>query len=158
MRLVVQRVLRASVTVGDRQLGRIGPGVLVLVGIGKDDGEDDVRQLAEKLVELRIFEDEKGRMNLSLRQLREAAASEAEAPGILSVSQFTLYGDCRKGRRPGFDAAASPDRARELYASWKRCLIERGFPVEDGEFAAHMHVELVNDGPVTLLLDSSRAF
>ena len=109
MRLVVQRVLEASVTVSGAVVGRIGPGVLVLVGIGKGDGEEELRYLAEKLLGLRIFEDENGRMNLSLRDVGQE---------ILLVSQFTLYGDCRRGRRPSYAAAEGPERARELYQKW----------------------------------------
>ncbi len=164
MRLVVQRVSQASVTVDGKITGQIGRGLLVLVGIGQGDSEEDARYLAEKIIELRIFEDRDGKMNKSLRQLKdEDSASGASDPsstgfGVLSVSQFTLYGDCRKGRRPSYTQAEQPNLARELYDFWKSCLTDLGFPPEDGVFAAHMDVALVNDGPVTLLLDSSQAF
>ncbi len=148
MRLVVQRVLEASVAVSGDVVARIGPGVLVLVGIGKGDGEEELRYLAEKLLGLRIFEDENGRMNHSLRDVGQE---------ILLVSQFTLYGDCRRGRRPSYAAAEEPERARELCQKWVEYLSGKGFPPEQGEFGARMEVSLVNDGPVTLLLDSDRS-
>ncbi len=149
MRVVLQRVSRAEVRVDGRVVGRIGRGLLVLVGIAAGDSAETAKQLAEKIVNLRVFDDGEGRMNRSL----------AEAGGeILCVSQFTLYGDCRKGRRPSYDRAASPDEARSLYESFVASLRALGVKVETGEFRAMMEVELVNDGPVTLLLDSGKLF
>ena len=136
-------------TVERELVGEIGRGMLVLVGIGKEDGEEQVQQMVEKLVGLRIFEDDEGKMNRSLKDVDGAA---------LVVSQFTLYGDCRRGRRPSFDAAAPPDEARALYDALVRTLREAGTPVETGVFQAMMNVKLVNDGPVTVLLDSARGF
>jgi len=130
-------------------IGRIGPGLLVLVGIAKDDSPETGKSLAEKILRLRVFDDEDGRMNLDVRQAGGA---------ILAVSEFTLYGDCRKGRRPNYSAAASPDDALPLYHAFVESLKQFGTKVETGEFRAMMDVELVNDGPVTLLLDSSRTF
>jgi D-tyrosyl-tRNA(Tyr) deacylase len=149
MRAVVQRVLEASVAVDDRETGRIGRGMLVLLGIGRGDGDDEVSYLAEKLVGLRIFEDDASNMN---RSLAEAGGS------ILLVSQFTLYGDCRKGRRPSFDGAAPPAEAQLLYHKMADRLRALGFPPQEGVFGAMMKVNLVNDGPVTVLLDSERRF
>lgn len=149
MRAVVQRVQRGAVDVDGTRVGEIGRGFVVLLGVGRDDNEEDVRYLAEKIVALRVFEDADGKMNLAL----------AEVGGsLLVVSQFTLYGDCRKGRRPGFAAAAPPEQAERLYESFCRYCRELGIPVARGRFGAHMVVEIVNDGPVTLLLDSRRAF
>ena len=149
MRAVVQRVKRAEVRVKGKVIGRIGPGLLVLVGIAKDDSPETGKSLAEKILRLRVFDDEDGRMNLDVRQAGGA---------ILAVSEFTLYGDCRKGRRPNYSAAASPDDALPLYHAFVESLKQFGTKVETGEFRAMMDVELVNDGPVTLLLDSSRTF
>ena len=149
MRAVVQRVSRAQVTTNDQATGAIGPGLVVLLGVGAGDDEQAARYLADKIVELRIFEDEQGKMN---RSLLEAGGA------VLAVSQFTLYGDCRKGRRPSFDRAARPQAARLLYERFIHFLKERGVRVEQGVFQAMMQVELVNDGPVTLLLDSERQF
>jgi D-tyrosyl-tRNA(Tyr) deacylase len=149
MRAVVQRVSRARVTVDGRVTGEIAHGLLVLVGVGSADTEQDARWLADKIAELRIFEDDAGKMN---RSLAEAAGA------VLAVSQFTLYGDCRKGRRPSFDRAARSEQARALYEKFVAFLRERGLRVEEGVFQAMMQVELVNDGPVTLLLDSERQF
>jgi D-aminoacyl-tRNA deacylase len=149
MRAVVQRVSCASVTVDGRIVGRIGSGLLAFVGVAHDDGPADVQYIAAKIRELRIFPDEQGRMNRSV----------VEAGGaVLVVAQFTLQADCRKGRRPSFDPAAPPPLARALYEEVIRSLRETGLTVEAGEFQAHMNVELVNDGPVTLLLDSRREF
>jgi len=149
MRAVVQRVSCASVTVDGRIVGRIGLGLLAFVGVAHDDGPADVQYIAAKIRELRIFPDEQGRMNRSV----------VEAGGaVLVVAQFTLQADCRKGRRPSFDPAAPPPLARALYEEVIRSLRETGLTVEAGEFQAHMNVELVNDGPVTLLLDSRREF
>jgi D-tyrosyl-tRNA(Tyr) deacylase len=149
MRACVQRVRQALVTIGDEVVGRIGPGLLVLLGVAAGDEEADARQLAEKIVSLRVFDDEAGKMNRSL----------ADAGGaMLVVSQFTLLGDCRKGRRPSFDAAAPPELARSLYESFVARVREQGIEVATGRFREMMQVELTNDGPVTLLLDSRKAF
>lgn len=149
MRAVVQRVRRASVTVDGRVVGAIGPGLLVLLGVGRGDTDGDAAYVAGKIHGLRLFADAEGRMNRSV----------AEAGGaVLVVSQFTLFGDCRRGRRPSYGAAAPPDRARALYEALVARLRAVGLPVRTGEFQALMDVELVNDGPVTVLLDSGRAF
>ena len=150
MRAVIQRVRSARVVVDGQPIGAIGHGLLVLVGVANEDGPADVQYIAAKVRELRVFEDEAGKMN---RSVGEAGGS------ILVVSQFTLYGDCRKGRRPSFDTAAPPAIARALYDDLVRQLREGGaIPVETGAFQARMDVELVNDGPVTLLLDSEKRF
>jgi len=150
MRAVVQRVRSARVLVDGKAVGAIGPGLLVLVGVANEDGPADVQFIAAKVRDLRIFEDADGKMN---RSVGEAGGA------ILVVSQFTLYGDCRKGRRPSFDTAAPPSLARALYEDVVRQLRETAaVPVEMGAFQAHMQVELVNDGPVTLLLDSRKGF
>ncbi len=149
MRAVVQRVRRAEVSVHGETIGRIGPGVLVLVGIAREDTAETGNGLAEKIVNLRIFDDDQGRMNRSVLQT---------AGEVLCVSQFTLYGDCRKGRRPSFDRAAPPEVARPLYEAFVESVRAFGLPVESGQFQAMMEVELVNDGPVTLLLDSEKIF
>jgi D-aminoacyl-tRNA deacylase len=149
MRAVVQRVSRARVRVGDDAVGDIGPGLLVLLGVGNDDTYVDADYLADKIAGLRIFEDQHGKMNLGL----------AEAGGsVLAVSQFTLYGDVRRGKRPSFDAAAPPEKARTLYEYFVERIRAAGLPCETGRFQEMMQVELVNDGPVTILLDSSKAF
>lgn len=145
MRLVIQRVKRAAVTAEGVLTGQIGQGLAVLVGVTHDDTEQDARYLAEKTVHLRIFEDEEGKMN---RSLLDAGGA------VLSVSQFTLYGDCRKGRRPNFMAAARPEEAKRLYEAYNAALREWGVTVETGKFGAMMDVELVNWGPVTLIVDS----
>lgn len=149
MRAVVQRVKRAEVRVGEDVVGRIGFGFVVLLGVGKNDTEATGAALAEKIAALRVFDDDQGKMNRSLVDTGGQA---------LCVSQFTLYGDCRKGRRPSYDQAAAPDRALLLYASFVESLRKRGVPTETGRFRAMMDVELINDGPVTLLLDSDRLF
>ena len=149
MRAVVQRVTSARVTVDDREVGGIGHGLLVLVGIARDDGRDDVSYLVDKVVGLRVFPDDDGRMNRSVREV---------GGGILLVSQFTLYGDCRRGRRPSFDGAAAPRDARRVYDELVRRFRDGGVSVETGVFQAHMRVESVNDGPVTILLDTGKAF
>jgi len=149
MRAVVQRVKRAEVRLGEEVVGRIGFGVAVLLGVGKNDTEAAGEALAEKIANLRIFNDDQGRMNRSLLETGGQA---------LCVSQFTLYGDCRKGRRPSYDQAAAPDRALRLYESFVASVRKRRIPTETGRFRAMMDVELVNDGPVTLLLDSDRLF
>ena len=157
MRAVVQRVSRAEVRVRGAVIGCIESGLVVLVGIAKDDTDASGQYLAEKIVHLRIFNDAEGRMNRSLLELGAAEGSSA-APGILCVSQFTLYGDCRKGRRPSYDRAAPPEMARLAYQKFVEQLRAFGVPVQTGEFQAMMDVELVNDGPVTVLLDSGKAF
>ena len=150
MRAVVQRVTSARVRVDERVVGEIGRGVVVLLGIGRDDGVDDVAYVAAKIRDMRIFESDNG---------RHMDRSVVDVGGsVLVVSQFTLYGDIRKGRRPAFDAAASPEVARTLYESVVRDLRAAQLPVATGEFQAMMHVELVNDGPVTMLIDSKRQF
>lgn len=172
MRAVVQRCSRARVTVEGRVTGEIGPGLVVLLGVGNGDSETDSAYLAEKTANLRVFEDADGKMNLSVVDAAAAragavGAGAAGAPGsgaagqpgeVLVVSQFTLYGDCRKGRRPGFSDAAPPAEADRLYQEYVRCLRGYGIRVETGVFQAMMQVELVNDGPVTILLDSRKLF
>jgi D-tyrosyl-tRNA(Tyr) deacylase len=145
MRVCVQRVKQASVTVQRELVGEIGRGMLVLVGIGQQDGEQQVQQMVEKLVGLRIFEDDEGKMNHSLAEVRGE---------MLVVSQFTLWGDCRKGRRPSFTSAAPPELAEQLYEHFVERVAEQGIRVATGQFAARMDVALVNDGPVTLVLES----
>jgi len=149
MRAVVQRVHEASVTVADRCTGQIAAGVVILLGIGHEDTVTDARSLAKKVVNLRIFDDEKGQMNRSLVETGGAA---------LVVSQFTLFGDCRRGRRPSYASAAPPAMARPLYEMFINEVRGRGIKTETGEFQAMMTVSLANDGPVTLLLDSSKIF
>lgn len=147
MKAVLQRVQRASVTVAERTVAAIGPGLLVLVGVAQSDTAEDVVYLADRIRLLRLFEDEAGKMNRSLEEVGGA---------VLLVSQFTLLADCRKGRRPGFSAAAPPDQAEQLYLALAARLREQAVAVATGIFQADMQVELVNDGPVTLLLDSRR--
>jgi len=149
MRAVIQRVSEARVTVGDRETGAIGTGLLVLLGVKEGDTEKDTAYLAEKTAYLRIFEDEQGVMNLSALDL---------GAQILVVSQFTLYGDCRKGRRPSYSRAARPELANRLYLSYTESLRQLGMTVATGEFQAMMRVSLVNEGPVTILLDSEKGF
>ena len=151
MRSVVQRVSSARVRVGDRVTGGIGAGLVVLVGVGKLDTEEDVRYVAAKIRDIRIFPSADGSKPMD-RSVADVAGS------VLVVSQFTLYGDIRKGRRPAFDEAAAPDDARVLYEALVRELRAAQVPVETGEFRATMQVELVNDGPVTVLIDSRRQF
>jgi D-tyrosyl-tRNA(Tyr) deacylase len=149
VRAVIQRVTCASVRVGGVVVGAIQHGLVALVGVAAGDGPADLDYTASKIAELRIFPDEQGRMNRSVREVHGA---------ILAISQFTLLGDARKGRRPAFDAAAPAEIARELYDALVERLRSQGLRVECGQFQAHMEVDLVNDGPVTILLDSRRAF
>jgi D-tyrosyl-tRNA(Tyr) deacylase len=149
MRAVVQRVKEARVDVDAREVGRIGKGLAILIGIAKDDKEGDIEYLVEKVTGLRIFEDKEGKMNLSVIDVKGE---------ILVVSQFTLYGDCRKGRRPSFDQAAPPEVAEKLYNLFVKKIRERGIRVEIGRFRALMDVHLLNWGPVTILLDSKKLF
>jgi len=149
VRAVVQRVRRASVEVDGKVVGVIGHGLLVFVGIATEDGPADLEYVASKIAEMRIFQDDHGRMNRSVRDVDGA---------VLVVSQFTLLGDVRKGRRPAFDAAAPPERAEALYDALRKRLDGLGLRVESGRFRAEMKVDLLNDGPVTLLLDSARLF
>ncbi len=149
MRAVVQRVSEASVTVEERCVGRIGRGLCALVGVAEGDSEADARWLCDKILDLRIFEDAAGKMNRSLID---------EGGGLLAISQFTLLGDARNGRRPAFTAAARPELAQPLYARFCQLARERGVEVAEGIFRATMKVALVNEGPVTLLLDSRKTF
>lgn len=149
MRAVVQRVSSASVTVDGEVVGQIRKGFLVLLGISATDTNADLDYLANKLVGLRVFEDQDGKMNCSISDAQGA---------MLIISQFTLYADCRKGRRPSFIEAARPEIAEPIYEQFVAAVRSLGIPVETGQFQAHMDVNLVNDGPVTLLLDSSKAF
>jgi len=146
---VVQRVKRAKVSVRGEGVGEIGRGLLILLGVGQSDSEVDAAYIAEKTVGLRIFEDENGKMNRSVAEIGGA---------ILAVSQFTLYGDVRKGKRPSFDAAAPPEHARNLYERFIERVKTLGIPCQSGRFQEDMQVEMVNDGPVTILLDSSKRF
>lgn len=149
MRAVVQRVRRAKVQVGGQTTGEIGLGLLVLLGVGQGDTQQDATYMAEKIAGLRIFEDEQGKMN---RSVRDAGGS------ILAVSQFTLYGDVRRGKRPSFDDAAPPEPARKLYEFFVEQIRASGLCCETGQFQQMMQVELVNEGPVTILLDSEKNF
>ena len=149
MRAVLQRVTRASVTVDGQVIGQIGPGLVVLLGVEQDDTDADAHQLADKTIQLRIFDDPDGKMNLALADVRGS---------VLVVSQFTLLGDCRKGRRPTFIQAAAPELAERLYETFVAAIGVQGIPVATGKFRAMMQVELVNDGPVTILLDSRKRF
>jgi D-tyrosyl-tRNA(Tyr) deacylase len=149
MRAAIQRVKEAMVEVEGEVVGRIGGGILLFLGIRKDDTQDDIKYLVEKVVGLRIFEDDAGKMNLSIADV------EGE---ILVVPQFTLYADCRKGRRPSFDEAASPDIAERLYSLFVEEVKKRGVNVQTGRFRAIMDIHLVNSGPVTILLDSRKIF
>ena len=146
---MVQRVSRAQVSVGEEVVGKIDGGLLVLLGVGKSDTQGDAEYLSAKVIGLRIFEDENGKMNLSLADIHGS---------VLAVSQFTVYGDVRKGKRPSFDDAAPPQFANELYEYFVQKVRETGVTCETGRFQAVMQVELVNDGPVTILLDSKRSF
>jgi len=149
LRAIVQRAAASSVTVGDRLVGEISRGLVVFLGVGRGDTVDDAEYLADKVANLRIFEDEQGKMNLSVLDTCGA---------VLAVSQFTLYGDCRKGRRPGFSEASPPEEARGLYDEFLKKLKDMGIRVSTGCFREHMQVKIINDGPVTFLLDSKRNF
>ncbi|EMS73864.1 D-aminoacyl-tRNA deacylase [Ruminiclostridium cellobioparum] len=149
MRAVVQRVEKSSVTVDGSIAGEIGKGLTVLLGVGQEDSDRDIDYLADKIINLRIFEDNNGKMNLSLLEV---------GGELLVVSQFTLYGDCRKGRRPGYDRAARPEAAKALYEGFVEKCRGFGVKVQTGIFQAEMLVDISNDGPVTLLLDSKREF
>lgn len=149
MRAVVQRVSRASVTVDGAIIGQIEKGLLVLLGVAQDDNEADANYLADKIIGLRAFEDADGKMNLAVTDVGGA---------ILAVSQFTLYGDMRRGRRPSFDTAARPEQAKKLYEYFVEKIRLAGVPCETGEFQAMMRVDLVNEGPVTILIDSKKTF
>ena len=149
MRACVQRVSEAQVSVAGEVQGQIGPGLMVLLGVAADDTPEDARQLADKIVGLRIFDDADGKMNLALAEVQGS---------LLVVSQFTLLGDCRKGRRPSYTDAAPPELAEALYEQFVAAAKELGAPVATGKFRTHMQVSLVNDGPVTLLLDSRKRF
>jgi len=146
---VLQRVTQASVTVDGQIIGQIGQGLVVLLGVEQDDTDTDAHQLADKTIQLRIFDDAEGKMNLALADVRGS---------MLVVSQFTLLGDCRKGRRPSFIQAAQPEVAERLYETFVAAIGVQGIPVSTGKFRATMQVELVNDGPVTILLDSRKRF
>lgn len=172
MRAVIQRVKRAQVSVGGKVIASIAQGFLVLVGVGRGDTEQDADYIASKTAGLRVFEDQAGKMNLALADVKggrgdekgpHAVPAKAQGSGsayasVLAVSQFTLYGDCRGGRRPSFIEAAPPDEGRRLYEVYVQKLRALGVPVQTGEFQAMMDVELVNDGPVTILLDSRKVF
>jgi D-tyrosyl-tRNA(Tyr) deacylase len=149
MRAVVQRVIEAKVEVQTEKVERIGQGLLVYLGVGKDDADGDAEFMADKLVHLRIFADEAGKMNRSVIDV---------GGQVLLISNFTLQGDCRKGRRPGFDAAGPPEFAEPLYEKVAALIAGQGVGVQTGSFGAYMHVSSVNDGPVTFLLDSARLF
>ncbi|MFQ9311364.1 MAG: D-aminoacyl-tRNA deacylase [Paraclostridium sordellii] len=149
MRAVVQRVASSKVTVDENTIGEINKGLLILLGVTHEDTSKDVDYLLDKIVNLRIFEDENDKMNLSLKDVNGE---------LLVVSQFTLYGDCRKGRRPNFTSAAKPDLATSLYEEFIDKAKKEGIKVGTGKFGAHMMVDLVNDGPVTILIDSEKTF
>jgi D-tyrosyl-tRNA(Tyr) deacylase len=145
MRVLVQRVKSAGVSVNSKGVSEIDRGMLLLVGIGKDDSDDDIEYMSRKISNLRIFEDKEGKMNLNIKQAEGA---------VLSISQFTLYADTRKGNRPGFEQSADPDTAKALWGKFNKALKNNGLDVQEGIFGAHMEVELINDGPVTIWLDS----
>jgi D-tyrosyl-tRNA(Tyr) deacylase len=149
MRMVCQRVLEAKVTVNNQPVGTIGKGLLVYLGVGKGDTVNEAQFMSDKIANLRIFADEAGKMNLSVQDV---------AGSILLISNFTLHGDCRKGRRPGFDAAAEPAMAEQLYEKVAELIAASGVPVEKGAFGQYMHVSSINDGPVTFILDSTKLF
>lgn len=147
MRIVIQRVKEAKVSVVNKQVSSIGKGLLLLVGIGKDDTPKDVNYLANKIKNIRIFDDDNKKMNLNISQIKGE---------ILSVPQFTLYADTLKGNRPGFDKAANPEVAEEIWKKFNNLLRDEGIQIKEGQFAAKMQVQLINDGPVTIWLDSKR--
>jgi len=147
MRAVVQRVKEGSVEIKNKEIGRINQGLVILLGIGQDDNEKNAEYLVGKIINLRIFEDKEEKMNLSVKDINGQ---------ILVISQFTLYGDCKKGRRPSFISAALPEKAEKLYEYFVRCIKNYGLKVETGEFQAMMLVKIYNDGPVTILLDSEK--
>lgn len=149
MRAVVQRVSEAQVVVDDKIHGKINKGLLILLGVAEEDTEKDINYMVDKTLNLRIFEDENEKMNLSVLDVKGE---------ILVISQFTLHGDARKGRRPSFSKAGNPQVAEKLYEQYISSLTESGITVESGQFAAYMQVRLVNDGPVTILLDSTKLF
>lgn len=149
MRAVIQRVKHSSVCVDNQEIGRIGHGILIFLGVSVDDTEVDLNYIFDKTIKLRIFEDEDGKMNKSLIDVKGS---------ILVVSQFTLYGDARKGRRPGFTDAARPEKAIPMYNEFIDKCIEAGINTQSGKFGADMKVDLLNDGPVTILLDSTKLF
>ena len=149
VRVLIQRVLEASVSVEQRTIASIGPGLLLLVGFAEHDHQEILSRMADKVLHLRLFADEEGKMNRSLLDTGGA---------VLSVSQFTLYADLKRGRRPSFTAAASPDKARALYEAWNMLLKRTSLKVETGSFGADMKVSLINDGPVTFWLDSDELF
>ena len=149
MRAVLQRVTRAQVSVDGEVIGQIGPGLVILLGVAQGDTQADVDWMAEKVIQLRLFEDAAGKTNLSTKDV---------AGGLLVISQFTLLADCRNGRRPSFTAAAPPEEANQLYEAFVAACRQSGLPVQTGKFRANMQVELVNDGPVTVMLDSKKTF
>ena len=149
MRAVVQRVSLSSVSVDNEVVGKIDKGLMVLLGVTHDDTQEDVKYLVEKISNLRIFEDDQDKMNLSLIDV---------GGELLAISQFTLYGDCRKGRRPNFTQAAKPDIANDLYEKFVKQAKDLGINVQTGSFGAHMVVDIVNDGPVTMIIDSKKNF
>ncbi len=149
MRAVVQRVISAFCEVNGEITGSIGKGLLVFIGIGRDDSESDIDYIVEKTINLRIFEDSESKMNLSIKDIKGS---------ILLISQFTLYGDVRKGRRPSFDSAMSPDLAERLYEKTVELFRKTGINIQTGRFREMMKISLINDGPVTILLDSKRLF
>lgn len=149
MKAVLQRVTRAQVSVDGEVIGQIGPGLVVLLGVAQGDTQADVDWMAEKVIQLRLFEDAAGKTNLSTKDVEG---------GLLVISQFTLLADCRNGRRPSFTAAAPPEEANQLYEAFVAACRQSGLPVQTGKFRADMQVELVNDGPVTVMLDSKKTF
>lgn len=149
MRAVVQRVTGASVSVSEEVIGKINKGFMVLLGVGEGDTDEDMKYIADKIINLRVFENENGKMNLSIKDIRGE---------LLVISQFTLYGDCRKGRRPSFDKAGEPNMAKKLYEEACQYFKSCGIETQTGQFAADMQVSLINDGPVTMLLDSTKLF
>lgn len=149
MRAVIQRVKKGSVEIEGKEVGRVNEGLVVLLGVGREDTKDNAEYLAEKIINLRIFEDSEDKMNLSAKDIK------AE---ILVISQFTLYGDCRKGRRPSFISAALPDKAEKLYEHFVSCLKKYHLTVETGKFQTMMLVKIFNYGPVTIIMDSEKKF